>query len=189
MRALLSLYQNAIRRYPMGSQAVQTGILMATGDVVAQTVIDKRKLIELDLGRVARFGAIGTCLVGPSLFTWYGFMERRIGAAGTQALLKKVCADQLLFAPSFIVILLSTIGFSQGLNAKQVQDQLVSTYPDVLINNYKLWPAVQLFNFYLTPFQYRVLVVQIVAIFWNTYLSWRTNSSQSGAVEQEKKSL
>lgn len=65
-------------------------------------------------------------------------MERRIGATGTQVLLKKVCADQLLFAPSFIVILLSTIGFSQGQNAKQVRDQLMSTYPDVLINNYKV---------------------------------------------------
>lgn len=171
----------------MGSQAVQTGILMATGDIVAQTVIDKRTVRDLDLGRVARFGAIGTCIVGPTLFKWYGIMERHIGATGAQAVLTKVAADQLLFAPSFIVVLLSTIGFSQGLNAKQVQDQLVATYPDVLINNYKLWPAVQLLNFYLTPFQYRVVVVQIVAIFWNTYLSWKTNLSQSGTVGSEEK--
>lgn len=36
---------------------------MATGDIVAQTFIDKRTLYDLDLVRVARFGAIGTCLV------------------------------------------------------------------------------------------------------------------------------
>lgn len=181
MRAVWRLYQNAIKKYPLGSQAIQTGALMAAGDVIAQTVIDRRGLGELELGRVARFGAIGTCLVGPSLFTWYGFMERRLGAVGVQALVKKVCADQLIFAPSFIVVLLSTIGFSQGLSVAEVKNQLIENYPDVLINNYKLWPAVQLFNFYLTPLQYRVAVVQIVAIFWNSYLSWKTNSGQPNA--------
>lgn len=65
-------------------------------------------------------------------------MERHIGAAGATALLKKVGADQLLFAPSFIVVLLSTIGFTQGLNPKQIRDQLVATYPDILISNYKV---------------------------------------------------
>lgn len=175
----------------MGSQAVQTGLLMATGDVVAQTVIDGKRLHDMDFVRVVRFGAIGTCLVGPSLFTWYGFMERRIGTAGTSTLLKKVCADQLLFAPSFIVVLLSTIGFSQGQSPKKVKEQLFATYPDILLNNYKLWPAVQLFNFYLTPLQYRVLVVQLVAIFWNTYLSWKTNSNSSEftVVEIDKHSI
>lgn len=77
-------------------------------------------------------------LQGPTLFKWYGFMERHIGAAGFQALIKKVCADQLLFAPSFIVVLLSTIGLSQGQTVPQVKDQLIETYPDVLISNYKV---------------------------------------------------
>lgn len=65
-------------------------------------------------------------------------MERRIGAAGVQVLIKKVCADQLLFAPSFIVVLLSTIGLSQGQTVPQIKYQLMQTYPDVLISNYKV---------------------------------------------------
>ncbi|KAK3907694.1 Protein Mpv17 [Frankliniella fusca] len=189
MRTLLRLYQNAVQRYPMSAQAAQTGLLMTTGDIVAQTVIDKRGLHDLDVGRIARFGAIGACLVGPSLHTWYGFMERHIGAAGVNALVKKVCADQLIFAPSFIVVLLSTIGLSQGKSVEQVKEQLTATYPDVLINNYKLWPAVQLFNFWLTPLQYRVVVVQLVAIFWNTYLSWKTNPNQGDLAVTEKPNL
>lgn len=56
---------------------------MATGDIVAQTVIDGRTLNNLEYGRVARFGAIGTCLVVRNMFqvlseTWYSRLNATI---------------------------------------------------------------------------------------------------------------
>ncbi|XP_037749550.1 protein Mpv17 isoform X3 [Chelonia mydas] len=55
---------------------------------------------------------------------------------------------------------------------KMVLDQ---DYPDALLANYYLWPAVQIANFYFIPLNHRLAVVQVVAVVWNSYLSWKAN--------------
>lgn len=158
----------------MMTQAVQAGTLMALGDQIAQNVIERRQLRELDFIRTAQFGGIGFFIGGPATRTWYGILDRYIGSKGGIIVIKKVICDQMLFAPAFIAVLLTVIGVLQGNDIEGLKAKLKSEYPDILSNNYKLWPMVQLVNFYLTPLQYQVLVVQSVALLWNTYISYRT---------------
>lgn len=93
----------------------------------------------------------------------------------TSTTLKKVACDQLLFAPSFLVVFVANINLINGNSLDHVKKELSSHYGDLVIANWKLWPAVQLVNFYLVPLNYQVLLVQGVAIIWNTYLSWKTH--------------
>lgn len=62
MASLLKIYKGLIVKYPLRAQAVQAGILMATGDQIAQNLIEKRKFEDLDLVRTCQFFAIGFCV-------------------------------------------------------------------------------------------------------------------------------
>ncbi|XP_055491475.1 protein Mpv17 isoform X4 [Leucoraja erinacea] len=54
---------------------------------------------------------------------------------------------------------------------------LDQNYTNALMSNYTIWPAAQLLNFYFIPLKHRLAVVQIVALVWNTYLSWMANKA------------
>lgn len=87
---------------------------------------------------------------------------------------KKVAADQLIFAPGFLVIFITALTLLNGGNMRTIKNKLDLEYTDIILTNWTIWPAVQTINFYFMPLKYQVLLVQSVAVFWNTYLSWKT---------------
>ena len=52
------------------------------------------------------------------------------------------------------------------------RDKLKSTYSTALAKNWMVWPLVQTINFKYVPLDHRVLVVNIVSLGWNCYLSY-----------------
>ncbi|XP_055717004.1 protein Mpv17 [Phlebotomus papatasi] len=179
VRFLSSGYQKALARYPLLTQSVQTGILMASGDLIAQTMVEKTNVNKLDYRRTGQFFAIGLLMAGPGLRFWYGVLDRHIHGRNLKIkTLKKVALDQLIFAPTFMMAFLGVVGVMKGQNRVEIEEKIRADYLDILLTNYCIWPWVQLANFSVVPLNYQVLVVQFVAIFWNTYLSWKTNKSQ-----------
>lgn len=159
---------------------------MGVGDLIAQCLIEKKRREEIDLKRTSQFAFIGL-FIGPGLRFWYGFLDKRItGRTPAIKTVKKVLVDQLGCSPVFLATFISVVGLLQGENFTGVQRKLKRDYKDVLITNYTIWPAVQLLNFSLVPLNYQVLLVQAIAIFWNTYLSWKTNKGLKGAPKSKE---
>ncbi|KAJ8734079.1 hypothetical protein PYW07_014630 [Mythimna separata] len=174
-RGVFRIYQDVLRRRPYLVQAVQTGALMGSGDLISQTFIERNRISDVDLTRTLKFSSIGFFVGGPALRVWYGALYKYVGSSGTAVALKKVFIDQIVFAPLFLFAILSAVAFMQGKDPDKIISDLEANYLDVLKSNYLLWPWVQIVNFAYVPLQYQVLLVQVVALFWNTYLSWKTN--------------
>lgn len=68
-----------------------------------------------------------------------------------------------------MAIFLSTMAYLEGEDPKK---RLEQKYVPGLKANWMLWPAVQAFNFTVVPLHHRVLVVNVVSLGWNCFLSY-----------------
>jgi len=89
--------------------------------------------------------------------------------------------DQLIFTPINLTCFLSTQAILEGTSPKA---KIESTYATAITKNWMLWPWVQLVNFKVVPLEHRVLVVNVVSLGWNCYLSYL--NGQSGSAGGDK---
>ncbi|XP_032028421.1 protein Mpv17 isoform X1 [Hylobates moloch] len=164
-----------LRRCPDNTCVPCIGSLMGLGDIVSQQLVERRGLQEHQRGRTLTMVSLGCGFVGPVVGGWYKVLDRFIPGTTKVDALKKMLLDQGGFAPCFLGCFLPLVGALNGLSAQDNWAKLQRDYPDALITNYYLWPAVQLANFYLVPLHYRLAVVQCVAVIWNSYLSWKAH--------------
>ncbi|XP_015443601.2 protein Mpv17 isoform X1 [Pteropus alecto] len=173
--ALWRAYQRALSAHPWKVQFLTAGSLMGLGDVISQQLVERRGLKEHQIGRTLTMASLGCGFVGPVVGGWYRVLDRLIPGTTKVDALKKMLLDQGAFAPCFLGCFLPLIGTLNGLSAQDNWAKLQQDYPDALLTNYCLWPAVQLANFYLVPLHYRLAIVQCVAVIWNSYLSWKAH--------------
>ncbi|KAI8617320.1 hypothetical protein BC830DRAFT_1167091 [Chytriomyces sp. MP71] len=165
-------YDRVLRRLPVFTQAVTTCGLFVLGDLVAQHVVEGTPLSQHDYARTGRLALFGGCIAGPSIALWYPFLQRSIAfKSDWGSVLARVAADQLLFAPTFTAGFIVSTTLMSGRSLTDARARLDEGYKEAIVNNWKLWPAVQILNFAFVPLLYRSLIVNTIATGWNTYLS------------------
>ncbi|XP_061900775.1 protein Mpv17 [Entelurus aequoreus] len=175
MASLWRSYQVLMGRHPWTVQIVTAGTLVGVGDVIAQQLIERRGLAGHNVRRTAKMMGIGFFFVGPVIGSWYRVLDRLVAGGSKSAAFKKMTVDQLCFAPCFLGAFLALSGVLNGLTVEENVAKMRRDYTDALISNYYLWPPVQIANFYFIPLHHRLAVVQVVAVAWNSYLTWKAN--------------
>ncbi|XP_069028419.1 protein Mpv17 isoform X1 [Embiotoca jacksoni] len=175
MAVLWRSYQSLMTKYPWTVQLVTAGSLVGVGDVISQQLIERRGLAHHNVPRTARMMSIGFFFVGPVIGSWYKILDRLVVGGTKSSAMKKMLVDQLCFAPGFLASFLGLSGALNGLTVDENLAKLKRDYTDALISNYYLWPPVQIANFYFIPLHHRLAVVQVVAVAWNSYLTWKAN--------------
>ena len=147
----------------MLTQCVTTAILFATGDTMAQQLVEKKGIANHEYARTGRMVLYGGCVFAPAATTWFGFLQRRVRIPGSPNLeiAARVAADQGVFACCNLFVFLSSMAIMEGTDPKK---KLESTYWTALQKNWMVWPAVQFTNFKFVPLEHRVMVVNIVSL-------------------------
>ncbi|CAF1428787.1 unnamed protein product [Rotaria sp. Silwood1] len=146
---------------------------MALGNVISQTLIEKRELKDFDWARLGRFASAGLFFVGPFFRYWFYGLERYFAGATLQPL-KMMVVDQLFSAPLINATLISYLSLTGGASIKQTKERLCRDFPGIMKANYTVWPAIQLTNFYFVPLQHRTLFVNICMVLWSSFLAYKT---------------
>lgn len=158
---------------------------MGIGDIVSQQFVERRGYRH-DIKRTVGMASIGIFVVGPAMRYWYILLDRTIRGSRPFDAMKKVLLDQTIFAPSIIATFFCTTGVLFGKSPAEIKLKFKNQYLRTLLTNYYVWPAIQIVNFNFVPLQHRVFVVNFVAIFWNTYLSWAANKEEPNVVETDQ---
>ncbi|KIW17267.1 hypothetical protein PV08_04458 [Exophiala spinifera] len=163
--------------------------LSAVSNILAQWLKayrEEKLSFSISLRPLLQF-AIFTLLSSPPNILWQDFLEDRfpgyrIAAASETQILdrsntaRKLLFDQTLGAFVNTIAFVAAMAALKGKGAKAVQKRversfaLQDTVP-LMINSWKLWPLVALFNFIYVPVHRRVIVSSVVGLFWGIYLS------------------
>ena len=97
----------------------QSGTIMATADVVTQTVIeqDRQQPTTVDLWRTGRWTMAGFTLHGPYFFLGFRHLDQFFGAATSLKIVAyKTATAQFVLFPPYLIALFSFFGFWESYN-------------------------------------------------------------------------
>ncbi|KJA15415.1 hypothetical protein HYPSUDRAFT_48434 [Hypholoma sublateritium FD-334 SS-4] len=186
MAHLLRAYNAALIRRPMATQCATAAVLFGAGDVIAQQAVEGRGRAH-DFARTARLTLYGGALFGPAMTTWYAFLNRIKFPSPTKSLIYRVWLDQALLTPAAVAFFFGSMSVLEG-QPKEAPARIKAAYVPTLLRNWGVFIPTQIINFSLTPPHLRFVVVSVVSLFWNTYLSAanaREAAAESGALLTE----
>jgi len=138
--------------------------------VIAQQVIEKNGTNH-DFRRSARLIFYGGVLFGPAMTKWYQLLNRMRFPSPTKAVVYRVWLDQAVLTPVAVGFFFGSMTLLEGKGISEAQDRIKAAYVPTLIRNWGVFIPTQIINFSIVPHHLRFVVVGVVSLFWNTYLS------------------
>ncbi|KIK25159.1 hypothetical protein PISMIDRAFT_677399 [Pisolithus microcarpus 441] len=170
MASFLKSYNAALIRRPILAQSATAAVLFGAGDIIAQQAIEQRGKNH-DFLRTARLTFYGGAMFGPALTKWYQMLNRIKFSSPTKAVVYRVWLDQAILTPVAVAVFFGTMSVLEGQGVSGAVERTRTAYEPTLIRNWMVFIPTQIINFSIVPHHLRFVVVSVVSLFWNTYLS------------------
>ena len=163
-------FDRMLKQYPYRTKSITTGLTYAAADATAQgfemwTNRDYKFALRKRFARIFGLVLIGCLWVGPVLTGWFNLLDAHV-----PTFYARTALDQLVQAPFMIACIFSLASAFEG-RIMEVPSKLRLKLKPTWISALKVWIPTQLLTQGVVPLPYRVVVVNGVSYFWDTYLS------------------
>lgn len=156
--------------------AFNSYVLSALGDFCEQKIEISAKELDKWDGKRNRHMAQAGCLVGVMCHYWYDLLEDKFSSNFTiRNVLKIILADIAIFAPISAFIFIGTFALLERQDMEEFQEELGENLLVLFGGEVFSWIPSQLISFYLFRPQFRVLVDNIIVLFYDIYMSYMLN--------------
>ncbi|CBY14938.1 unnamed protein product [Oikopleura dioica] len=171
---LVSRYDQMLQKRPLLTQCITAGTLCALGDVLAQQVFEKPEVHNY--ARTLKMGGFGFFYYAPLCSKWMVLAERLFPGTSPASMIKKVVVDQLIISSILMTCFLIINEVIDGRGVDSGLKKIEKDFTTMIVANWQVWVPTQFINFYFMPLHYRVIYINVVAFFWNIYVSWKAHS-------------
>ncbi|QSZ33694.1 hypothetical protein DSL72_005265 [Monilinia vaccinii-corymbosi] len=181
-------YGRAQRKRPYVTQFCSSLVVYFLGDLSAQSMCGD----DYDWKRTVRALVISMGSSIPS-YKWFMFLSNHFNYSSKAiSLATKVGVNQIFFTPIFNTYFFGMQSLLSGDSIPDVVERVRRTVPTSMMNSIKLWPAVTAISFTWIPQEYRSIFAGVIAIGWQTYLSFlnrRVEGEMVGNAESRQKEI
>ncbi|KAK4041631.1 hypothetical protein C8A01DRAFT_45272 [Parachaetomium inaequale] len=161
-------YARAQRKRPYVTQVCTSLLIYLCSDISAQSMGGR----DYDPTRTARSLLIGSISSIPS-YNWFVWLSESFNyRSRLLSLATKVVVNQICFTPVFNTYFFGMQALLSGATLAETWERITKTVPVSCLNSCKLWPAVTAFSFAFLPLEYRPVFGGVIAVGWQTYLSY-----------------
>ncbi|KAK5137961.1 hypothetical protein LTR08_005758 [Meristemomyces frigidus] len=181
----LKAYGNMQKRSPILTQLESTLVVYWLGDLSAQLVQSGAfKDAPYEPARGLRALFIGLTISIPS-YKWFLFLGRHFNyGSHLVSIGVKIVVNQMVFTPLFNTYFFGMQSLLSGSTFAEAKRRVIATVPTSWKNSWKVWPIVTAISFTFIPPESRAVFAGVIAIFWQTYLSWLNTSAEALEMEE-----
>eukprot|EP00539_Tryblionella_compressa_P009178 CAMPEP_0178781776 /NCGR_PEP_ID=MMETSP0745-20121128/2787_1 /TAXON_ID=913974 /ORGANISM="Nitzschia punctata, Strain CCMP561" /LENGTH=270 /DNA_ID=CAMNT_0020439153 /DNA_START=28 /DNA_END=840 /DNA_ORIENTATION=- len=166
-------YNRSLDEHPVLTKALTSFCGWALGDFITQTILTKDH--AFDFRRSVTMSSFGLFFHGPVGHIIYDNLDKVIVGTGPKEVIAKICVDQLLWCPVFMVCYFVYLGIANGdsigaIGAKIQDDLLIA-----VAASWKIWPMAHAIQFRWVHTKYRIFYINCIEIFFIMFLSFLAN--------------
>jgi len=172
-------YESAVSSDPVPIKAAITGATYFIGDWLAQAIELKqqsRSWRDANRLRIVKNALVGLLLLGPLAHFYYEFVTDQLDSWPIPA---KIVIDQTIYLGVYNTLYCVALGILGGRAAKDVVEEVRTTFIPLIVAGWKLWPLVGIVTYTLIPSEHRVLWIDAIEVFYSVILSTIANQQKA----------